>query len=214
MLFNRALAEGLPAEWTMHTIVLIHKSGDPLDPDNYRIIMIGHTLAKFLGAVLEVELSSYAKRVGLRAPGFDGRPVWEGPDDLEGLDASAADVVEHLAKESPNIKLGVGGFSQGAATSLYITACSLIGSYSDGTRFPCQFQITSVLSGWFPCAQNIETRFLDNIEAGKQAKRYSIFLGHGTSKYDQVVSFKLGEKAASVLQHIGFDSITFKTYKG
>ncbi|MCO5614523.1 hypothetical protein L7F22_068806 [Adiantum nelumboides] len=33
---------------------------------------------------------------------FDGRPVWEGPDDLEGLDASAAHVVELLANESPN----------------------------------------------------------------------------------------------------------------
>ncbi|MCO5600752.1 hypothetical protein L7F22_054867 [Adiantum nelumboides] len=68
MLFNRALAKGLPAEWTMHTIVPIHKSGDPLDPSNYRTIMIGHTLAKLYGAVLEAELSSYVEREGLRAP--------------------------------------------------------------------------------------------------------------------------------------------------
>ena len=63
------IAEGLPAEWTMHTIIPIHKSGDPLDPGTYRTIMIGHTLAKLYGAVLEAELSSYAEREDLRAPG-------------------------------------------------------------------------------------------------------------------------------------------------
>lgn len=56
----------------MHTIVPIHKSGDPLDPGTYRTIMIGHTLAKLYGAVLESELSSYAEREGLRAPGQAG----------------------------------------------------------------------------------------------------------------------------------------------
>ncbi|MCO5559545.1 hypothetical protein L7F22_013146 [Adiantum nelumboides] len=68
LLFNRALAEGLPAEWSMHTIVPIHKSGDLLDPGNYRTIMIDHTLAKLYGPVLEVELSSYAESEGLHAP--------------------------------------------------------------------------------------------------------------------------------------------------
>ncbi|MCO5571119.1 hypothetical protein L7F22_024851 [Adiantum nelumboides] len=72
MLFNRALARGLPAEWTMHAIVPIHQSGDPLDPSNYRTIMIGHTLAKLYGAVLEAELSFYAEREELRAPGQAG----------------------------------------------------------------------------------------------------------------------------------------------
>eukprot|EP00250_Pteridium_aquilinum_P029136 c38598_g1_i1 orf=1-231(-) len=38
--FNRAIGEGLPEEWTQHTIVPIHKSGDTLDPGNYRTIMI------------------------------------------------------------------------------------------------------------------------------------------------------------------------------
>ncbi|MCO5598488.1 hypothetical protein L7F22_052585 [Adiantum nelumboides] len=56
----------------MHTIVPIHKSGDPLDPGKYRTIMIGHTLAKLYGAILEAELSSYAKREGLRALGQAG----------------------------------------------------------------------------------------------------------------------------------------------
>ena len=64
--------DGLPVEWTMQTIVSIHKVGDQLDPSNYRTIMIGHTLAKLYGAVLEAELSSYAEHEGLRAPGQAG----------------------------------------------------------------------------------------------------------------------------------------------
>lgn len=71
-LFNRALAEGLPAEWTMHTIVPIHKTGDMLDPSNYRTVMVGHVLAKLYGAVLEQELSLYAERAGLRSSGQAG----------------------------------------------------------------------------------------------------------------------------------------------
>ena len=71
-LFNRAVVEGLPEEWTMHTIVPIHKSGDTLDPSNYRTIMIGHTLAKLYGAVLEAELSRHAEHEGLRTPGQAG----------------------------------------------------------------------------------------------------------------------------------------------
>lgn len=61
-LFNRALAEGFPGEWTMHTISPIHKAGDVTDPSNFRTIMIGLTLAKLYGAVLEAELSTYVER--------------------------------------------------------------------------------------------------------------------------------------------------------
>ncbi|MCO5609097.1 hypothetical protein L7F22_063319 [Adiantum nelumboides] len=71
-LFNRALAEGFPESWTMHTIVPLHKAGDRMDPANYRTIMIGHMMAKIYGAVLESELSRYAEREGLRAPGQAG----------------------------------------------------------------------------------------------------------------------------------------------
>ena len=63
--FNRAIGEGFPEEWTQHTIVPIHKSDDTLDPGNYKTIMIGHTMAKLYGAVLEAELSSYAEIEGL-----------------------------------------------------------------------------------------------------------------------------------------------------
>ena len=39
-----------------------------MDPNTYRTIMIGHTLAKLYGAIMEVELSNYMKTLNLRAP--------------------------------------------------------------------------------------------------------------------------------------------------
>ena len=45
-LLNWTLSEGFLMEWTMHTIIVIDKSRDVLDPSKYRIIMIGHVLAK------------------------------------------------------------------------------------------------------------------------------------------------------------------------
>ncbi|MCO5605623.1 hypothetical protein L7F22_059806 [Adiantum nelumboides] len=42
MLSKRALAEGLPILWTMHILLPVHKSWDPIDPGNYMTIMIDH----------------------------------------------------------------------------------------------------------------------------------------------------------------------------
>ena len=39
-----------------------------MDPNTYRTIMIGHTLAKLYGAVMEEELSDYMETLSLRAP--------------------------------------------------------------------------------------------------------------------------------------------------
>ena len=38
-----------------------------MDPNTYRTIMIGHTLAKLYGAVMEAELSDYMETLSLRA---------------------------------------------------------------------------------------------------------------------------------------------------
>ena len=38
-----------------------------MDPNTYRTIMIGHTLAKLYGAVMEAELSYYIETLSLRA---------------------------------------------------------------------------------------------------------------------------------------------------
>ena len=39
-----------------------------MDPNTYRTIMIGHTLAKLYGAVMEAELNDYMETLSLRAP--------------------------------------------------------------------------------------------------------------------------------------------------
>ncbi|RYA43708.1 hypothetical protein DD606_25245, partial [Enterobacter cloacae complex sp. GF14B] len=46
VMFNHAMREGLPDTWSLSTIVPIFKSRDPMEPGNYRTIMIGHTLAR------------------------------------------------------------------------------------------------------------------------------------------------------------------------
>ena len=55
LIFNRALAEGFPPQWTINTVAPIHRGGDPVDLNTYRTIMIGHTLAKLYGAVVEAK---------------------------------------------------------------------------------------------------------------------------------------------------------------
>ena len=49
------------------TIVPIYKFGDPMDTENYRTSMIGHTLAKIYGSVLVKDLSTYTQSHELRA---------------------------------------------------------------------------------------------------------------------------------------------------
>ena len=68
LIFNRALVEGFPPQWTMNTVAPIHKGGDPMDPNTYRTIMIGHMLAKLFVVVMEVELNDYMDTLSLQAP--------------------------------------------------------------------------------------------------------------------------------------------------
>ena len=37
LIFNRALAEGFPPQWTMNTMAPMHKGEDPIEPNTYRI---------------------------------------------------------------------------------------------------------------------------------------------------------------------------------
>ena len=65
LLFNCALPEGFPLQWTMHIVAPIHKGRDSMDPYTYKTIMIGHTLAKLYGTIMEVELTGYMEKMGL-----------------------------------------------------------------------------------------------------------------------------------------------------
>ncbi|KAH7440397.1 hypothetical protein KP509_04G105200 [Ceratopteris richardii] len=72
VLFNRAMCEGLPETWRLSTIVPIFKAGDPMEPGNYRTIMVGHTLARLYVSILEQHLSNWAEGEGMRAKGQAG----------------------------------------------------------------------------------------------------------------------------------------------
>ena len=51
------------------------------------------------------------------------------------------------------VKLGVGGFSMGAATALYSATCFTAGKYGNGNPYPVALNAAVGLSGWLPCAK-------------------------------------------------------------
>ena len=101
-------------------------------------------------------------------------------DDIEGLDASAAHIANLLSTEpsdgifmtlsSPlihsitisslilknglcgfvSVKVGIGGFSMGAAVALYSTTCYALGRYGTGHPYTINLRATVGLSGWLP----------------------------------------------------------------
>ncbi|KAH0735694.1 hypothetical protein KY290_012323 [Solanum tuberosum] len=131
-------------------------------------------------------------------------------DDIEGLDASAAYVASLLATEPPHIKLGVGGFSMGAATSLYSATCFVRGKYENGNSYPVNLSAAVGLSGWLPCAKTLTSK-LEGVEgAVNRATSLPILLCHG--KGDDVVPYNYGEKSSQKLRSCGFQDVAFKSY--
>lgn len=51
------------------------------------------------------------------------------------------------------VKLGVGGFSMGAAMALYSATCFVHGKYNNGNSYPVNLSVAVGLSGWLPCAR-------------------------------------------------------------
>lgn len=51
------------------------------------------------------------------------------------------------------VKLAVGGFSMGAATSLYSATCFAQGKYGNGNSYPSNLSAVVGLSGWLPCSK-------------------------------------------------------------
>ncbi|EPS72096.1 hypothetical protein M569_02661, partial [Genlisea aurea] len=131
-------------------------------------------------------------------------------DDLEGLDASAAYVANLLANEPADVKLGVGGFSMGAATSLYSASCFARGKFGNGNAYSANLSAVVGLSGWLPCARSLKNT-LENIDgAAGRAASLPVLLCHG--KGDDVVSHSFGEKSSEKLSSVGFGDVTFKSY--
>jgi hypothetical protein len=56
-LFNLVVHTSFPQTWTHHIIHPIHKSSPNANPNNYRTIMVGHTLLKLCSTILHMKLS-------------------------------------------------------------------------------------------------------------------------------------------------------------
>lgn len=133
-----------------------------------------------------------------------------GKDDVEGLEASAAYVASLLATEPSDIKLGVGGFSMGAATSLYSACCFAHGKYHNGEPYPTNLSAVVGLSGFLPGASTLSQKIEGGENAATRAASLPILLCHG--KGDDVVPYKFGDKSAQKLTSVGFQNVTFKSY--
>ncbi|KAJ4707927.1 acyl-protein thioesterase 2-like [Melia azedarach] len=136
----------------------------------------------------------------------------DAPDDLEGLDASAAHVANLLSTEPSDITLGIGGFSIGAATALYSATCRTLGQYGNGNLYSVNLSAVVGLSGWLPCSRTLKSRMEGSREAARHTASLPILLCHGSG--DDVIAYKHGERSAQVLNSVGFRNLTFRTYNG
>ncbi|KAL8537014.1 hypothetical protein ACS0TY_012264 [Phlomoides rotata] len=144
---------------------------------------------------------------------FDAQEISDdAPDDIEGLDASAAHVANLLSTEPADIKLGIGGFSMGAATALYSATCQISGQY--GNRNPYFINLSCVvgLSGWLPCSRTLRNQMERSNDSVRRAALLPVLLCHGSG--DDVVAYKHGENSARILSFAGFQNLTFRSYDG
>ncbi|OIV97744.1 hypothetical protein TanjilG_12501 [Lupinus angustifolius] len=133
-------------------------------------------------------------------------------DDLEGLDASAAHVANLLSTEPRNVKLGIGGFSMGAATALHSATCHALGHYGNGNVYPINLSAVVALSGWLPCSRTLNNRIEGSRDFIRRASSFPLFLCHGRG--DDVVAYEYGEKSARTLSSAGFRNLSFRSYNG
>ncbi|XAR69364.1 Lysophospholipase [Bertholletia excelsa] len=144
---------------------------------------------------------------------FDGGDLSSiAPDDLEGLDASAAHIANLLSTEPADVKLGVGGFGMGAATALYSATCHVLEQYKNGSAYPIDLSAVVGLSGWLPCSRTLESQLEGSHEAARRAGYLPILLCHGLG--DDEVPYNHGVRSAQTLTSAGFQNLTFRTYDG
>ncbi|KAL9232035.1 hypothetical protein vseg_007184 [Gypsophila vaccaria] len=144
---------------------------------------------------------------------FDVAEISEdSPDDIEGMDASAAHIANLLSTEPADVKLGIGGFSMGAAVALYSATCFSVGKYANGSPYPINLRAIVGLSGWLPGSRFLKNKIDASYDAARRAASLPILLCHGKS--DEVVAYRYGEKSAQALTSAGFRSLMFKCYDG
>ncbi|WVZ20899.1 hypothetical protein V8G54_008221 [Vigna mungo] len=102
----------------------------------------------------------------------------DAPDDLEGLDASAAHVANLLSTEPADSGMG-------AATALYSASCFTAGKYGNGTAYPANLSAAVGLSGWLPCSKSglltmtLSNRLQGIDEARRRSQSFPVLLCHG-----------------------------------
>uniref|UniRef100_A0A0D9V2U2 Phospholipase/carboxylesterase/thioesterase domain-containing protein n=1 Tax=Leersia perrieri TaxID=77586 RepID=A0A0D9V2U2_9ORYZ len=136
----------------------------------------------------------------------------DGRDDIEGLDASAAHVANLLSSEPSDVRLGIGGFSMGAATALHSAACYAHGRFTNGVAYPITLSAVIGLSGWLPCSRTLKSKMDSSQTALRRAGALPILLSHG--KADEVVTYRNGERSADFLRSSGFQYLSTKSYNG
>ncbi|XP_055828500.1 uncharacterized protein LOC129896497 isoform X2 [Solanum dulcamara] len=100
-------------------------------------------------------------------------------NDLEGLEASVAHIANLLSTEPADVKLGIGGFSMGAATALYSATCFAQGKYGNGNPYPVNLRAVIGLSGWLPGSRNVRNKIEGSHDAARRAASLPILLCHG-----------------------------------
>ena len=68
-LFNHVVCIGFPSAWSHHIIHRRHKPGPSSDPNNYRMIMVGHIFSKLYATILHMRLFNGIEQRHLRARG-------------------------------------------------------------------------------------------------------------------------------------------------
>ncbi|XP_047317394.1 acyl-protein thioesterase 2-like isoform X2 [Impatiens glandulifera] len=136
----------------------------------------------------------------------------DGQDDVEGLDTSAAHIANLLSTEPADIKVGIGGFSMGAATALYSATCFAQGKYGNGYPYSIKLKAVIGLSGWLPCSRSLRNKIEGSVEGARRAASLPILLCHG--KCDDVVPYKHGEKSCQTLASAGFRYVVVRIYDG
>lgn len=81
------------------------------------------------------------------------------------------------------VKLGVVGFSMGAAMALYSATCRVIGQYRNGNRYPINLSAAVALSGWLPCSRIVRSRVHASQDAARRAASLPVLVCHGLGIY-------------------------------
>ncbi|XP_052155590.1 acyl-protein thioesterase 1-like isoform X2 [Oryza glaberrima] len=110
------------------------------------------------------------------------------------------------------LKLRIGGFSMGAAASLYSAACYAHGKFTSGIPYPITLSAVISLSGWLPCSRTLRGKMESSHIAARRAASLPILLSHGRA--DEVVSYRNAERSSDTLRSSGFLYLHFKSYNG